>query len=57
MTDQFGRMKQCSKTYYVVVFGDVAQQKIVSSAILVVQQKFIHCIATVSSVFVTKDNH
>jgi hypothetical protein len=43
-------MKSCPNTYYVTVIEDTLTGQIVGSATLVVEQKFIHECALVSSV-------
>lgn len=43
-------MKTCLNTYYVTVIEDTLTSQIVGSATLVVEQKFIHECAVVSSI-------
>jgi hypothetical protein len=45
-------MKECPNTYYVTVIEDTATSQIVASATLVVEQKFIHHCAMVSSTLI-----
>ena len=44
-------MKRCPGTYFVIVIEDVEQCQLVGTATLVVEQKFIHNAAVVSTVF------
>ena len=47
---RYTTMKACPNTYYVTVIEDTLTGQIVGSATLVVEQKFIHECALVSSV-------
>jgi len=44
--DRFRQMKQCPNTYYITVIEDTQKGQVIGSASLVVEQKFIHEIAT-----------
>ena len=46
-------MKECPDTYYVTVIEDTLTGQIVGSGTLVVEQKFIHECAVVSSVLIS----
>jgi hypothetical protein len=46
---RYTTMKACLNTYYVTVIEDTLTSQIVGSATLVVEQKFIHECAVVSS--------
>lgn len=49
ITERFYHMKQCPNTYLVVVIEDVEKSLVIGSATLVLEQKFIHNAAIVSS--------
>ena len=48
--ERFCRMKQCPGTYFTTVIEDLEKSRVVGAATLVVEQKFIHDAAIVSSV-------
>lgn len=53
LSERYATMKECPDTYYVTVIEDTLTGQIVGSGTLVVEQKFIHECAVVSSVLIS----